>query len=67
MKMTSEIGRREFLQHSALASAALWLPQLKQDSPQGEYEIALGTWPHRIYKEASSAESMGRFWFGKSS
>jgi len=51
MKMTSEIGRREFLQHSALASAALWLPQLKQDSPQGEYEIALGTWPHRIYKE----------------
>src|SRR6266566_9939635 len=51
MKMTSEIGRREFLQQSALASAAVWLPQLKQDSPQGEYEIALGTWPHRIYKE----------------
>jgi hypothetical protein len=49
MKITAEIGRRKFLQTSALASAAVWLPQLKEDSPQ--HEIALGTWPHRIYKE----------------
>jgi len=51
MKMTSEIGRREFLQQSALVTAGIWLPKVKPDSPQGEYEVTLGTWPHRIYKE----------------
>ena len=51
MRMTSEVGRREFLQQSALVTAGIWLPQMKQDLPRREYEITLGTWPHRIYKE----------------
>jgi Peptidase family M23 len=51
MRMTSEIARRQFLQQGALAGTAVWLQQLKQGSPQGEYEVTLGTWPHRIFKE----------------
>ncbi len=51
MRMTSEVGRREFLQQSALVTAGIRLPQTKQDSSRREYEITLGTWPHRIYKE----------------
>src|SRR5262249_15581445 len=45
------INRREFLQQTVVATAALSMPQTKQDSPQAEYAITLGTWPHCIYKE----------------
>jgi len=49
-----EIDRREFLQQAAVVGTGLWLPQAKPDSSRGEYEITLGTWPHRIYKENDS-------------
>ncbi len=51
MLVNCGINRREFLQQSVLVTAALSMPQTKQDSPQAEYAITLGTWPHRIYKE----------------
>jgi hypothetical protein len=51
MLVNCGINRREFLQQTVLATAALSMPQTKQDSPQAEYAMTLGTWPHRIYKE----------------
>ena len=51
MLVNCGINRREFLQQAVVATAALSVPQTKRDSPEGEYAITLGTWPHRIYKE----------------
>jgi hypothetical protein len=51
MLVNCGINRREFLQQTVLATGALSMPQTKQDFPQAEYAITLGTWPHRIYKE----------------
>ena len=45
------IDRRNFLQQAVVLGTSLSLPQMELDSSQGEYDISLGTWPHRIYKE----------------
>src|SRR5262249_35891278 len=50
MLVNCGLNRREFLQQAVVA-AGLSMPQTKQDSPQAEAAITLGTWPHRIYKE----------------
>src|SRR5262249_31074273 len=51
MLVNCGINRRAFLQQTVLATATLSIPQTKQDSPQAEDAITLGTWPHRVYKE----------------
>jgi murein DD-endopeptidase MepM/ murein hydrolase activator NlpD len=45
------IDRRKFLQQAVVVGTWLSVPQMELDPSQGEHDILLGTWPHRIYKE----------------
>src|SRR5262245_53357973 len=54
MTINSKMGRREFLGWTALGTTAFRPPQTIQGSTAGEYEVALSTFPHRIYKENDS-------------